>query len=370
VSVSFDSEGPRDIWQADQWPISWPSDSKRITGSTTEIEIGDKKRVFIFDVKSGNLATLESAALGPVWKVTSSDFKLIGVVNIKIESKGKPVAAANVKATTGKRVIEQVLDPSQKGQIRLLGVEPGPLNVSVTYRSEGRQMDPLEQTFKVSLKRSSVEPTFTVAISEPVEVVGVEQATGKPSSVAEKSNIKPGNSLFNILATLLFFAGAAALGYYLLQFAKKNPDQLKERLEKMGVQVPDPQSAPDDTSAPVPVPVPQAPQKIVLDQSDVSVAATPGIFDPRLTSDFGLVFRLNEGSSGIGRDASASLSLAEESSVSRSHAEINRQGDNVVIRDLGSTNGTFVNGVKVTGDVTLKGGDTVQFGAVRFRYEV
>jgi pSer/pThr/pTyr-binding forkhead associated (FHA) protein len=36
---------------------------------------------------------------------------------------------------------------------------------------------------------------------------------------------------------------------------------------------------------------------------------------------------------------------------------------------MGSTNGTFVNGAQVQGDTTLRNGDAVQFGAVRFRYE-
>jgi pSer/pThr/pTyr-binding forkhead associated (FHA) protein len=37
--------------------------------------------------------------------------------------------------------------------------------------------------------------------------------------------------------------------------------------------------------------------------------------------------------------------------------------------DHGSTNGTFVNGAKVSGEAFLRPGDEVQFGAIRFRYE-
>src|SRR5256886_16246584 len=48
--------------------------------------------------------------------------------------------------------------------------------------------------------------------------------------------------------------------------------------------------------------------------------------------------------------------------VSARHASIVRQGESFLLRDLGSTNGTFVNGTRIAGDVTLKGGDAITFG--------
>jgi pSer/pThr/pTyr-binding forkhead associated (FHA) protein len=63
------------------------------------------------------------------------------------------------------------------------------------------------------------------------------------------------------------------------------------------------------------------------------------------------------------------LSLVNESTVSRHHAEVTRTGDAVTVKDLGSTNGTYVNGVKLDGERTLSPGDYVQFGAVKLRYE-
>jgi pSer/pThr/pTyr-binding forkhead associated (FHA) protein len=46
-----------------------------------------------------------------------------------------------------------------------------------------------------------------------------------------------------------------------------------------------------------------------------------------------------------------------------------RQGGSITVRDLGSTNGTFVNGRKVDGEIVVSQGDEVQFGAVKFRLE-
>src|SRR6478672_6768146 len=48
--------------------------------------------------------------------------------------------------------------------------------------------------------------------------------------------------------------------------------------------------------------------------------------------------------------------------VSRRHAAIRDQGGSPAIEDLGSTNGTFVNGVKIAGVTVLQHGDEVRVG--------
>lgn len=53
--------------------------------------------------------------------------------------------------------------------------------------------------------------------------------------------------------------------------------------------------------------------------------------------------------------------------VSKEHAELVERDGGIWIRDLQSTNGTFVNGERITGDVRLKEGDIVQFATVVFR---
>ncbi|MEU0331942.1 DUF1707 and FHA domain-containing protein [Streptomyces sp. NPDC006193] len=68
----------------------------------------------------------------------------------------------------------------------------------------------------------------------------------------------------------------------------------------------------------------------------------------------------------IGRDPANGLRLNHET-VSRLHAELRRQGGLWVLRDLGSTNGTTVNGRRVTGAVVVREGDQVAFGRAAFR---
>lgn len=67
----------------------------------------------------------------------------------------------------------------------------------------------------------------------------------------------------------------------------------------------------------------------------------------------------------IGRDPASGLRLNHET-VSRVHAELGRQGGMWVLRDLGSTNGTTVNGRRVIGAAVVREGDQIGFGQMIF----
>ena len=62
----------------------------------------------------------------------------------------------------------------------------------------------------------------------------------------------------------------------------------------------------------------------------------------------------------IGRSSSCDFVIAHDS-ISRRHAMLTRDGDRVVITDLGSTNGTYVNGRWITQAEVLPG-DRLQLG--------
>lgn len=69
----------------------------------------------------------------------------------------------------------------------------------------------------------------------------------------------------------------------------------------------------------------------------------------------------------VGRGLGADIPLSDPT-ISRRHASLERAGEQVTVRDLGSSNGTFVNGSRVEAGV-LAPGDTVTFGKVTFRVE-
>ncbi|MEE1926815.1 DUF1707 and FHA domain-containing protein [Streptomyces sp. TRM 70351] len=68
----------------------------------------------------------------------------------------------------------------------------------------------------------------------------------------------------------------------------------------------------------------------------------------------------------IGRAPGSVLRLGDHT-VSRSHAQLRHTGSGWTLRDLGSFNGTWVNGRRVTGAVAVRPGDQVRFGQVGFR---
>ncbi len=68
----------------------------------------------------------------------------------------------------------------------------------------------------------------------------------------------------------------------------------------------------------------------------------------------------------IGRDRSAGLHLLSDR-VSAEHAELFRRDGGLWVRDLASTNGTFVNGGRVEGEQRLRGGDLIRFADLEFR---
>src|ERR1043166_1990138 len=70
----------------------------------------------------------------------------------------------------------------------------------------------------------------------------------------------------------------------------------------------------------------------------------------------------------IGRVEDNTFQIAE-ASVSSHHAEVFMRGSDVVVKDLGSTNGTFINGEKID-EAGLKPGQTLRFGQVELRLEV
>lgn len=68
----------------------------------------------------------------------------------------------------------------------------------------------------------------------------------------------------------------------------------------------------------------------------------------------------------VGRRPDQKLTLGSPT-VSGSHAEIESIEEGLLVRDLGSTNGTFVNGERIQGDCEVGHGDLVQFAQVVFR---
>lgn len=78
--------------------------------------------------------------------------------------------------------------------------------------------------------------------------------------------------------------------------------------------------------------------------------------------------RLIDGVNSVGRHDDCVIRI-RSSQVSRRHCEIFEADGRLMVRDLGSSNGTYVNGLRVLGQQPLKVGDVISIGGVALRVD-
>lgn len=81
----------------------------------------------------------------------------------------------------------------------------------------------------------------------------------------------------------------------------------------------------------------------------------------------GMVYALEKRCTVIGRDSSNEIAIAS-GAISRHHCQLEKAGDEFVLTDLGSSNGTIVNG-EHTVSQALRAGDYIQVGDVLLRFD-
>jgi len=387
IHLEFETAGPRTGWIGDLGSTP-PADAQKWDNKSVDLTSKGAGYVQVLDISSGNLAAKKVADIGKGWVVKDTDFVYIGHVQIKVVHDGEPVEFASVTLNDGARSIDQVIDASSNGTADFYGLKPGTLKVTTRYRA-GNSSKNASESFDVPLKRDSAIPQHVVTITEDVPTVqgsgdavhgsgGNGHASAGNAPSPRKSN--PVGDILVYLLAILFAALVIFLGFVWLT---RNPQKSRDALNKLGVALHDP-ATPDAASSAATQTTPLVPppqEKIMLEGAEptplgaatLNVGPTPatpmsaGV--PAFVAEDGRRFDLGEGSFIVGRDASADMSLPNENSISRKHAQITRSGNSIVVKDLGSTNGTFVNGLKLNGETTLRPGDTVQFGAVRFRFE-
>ncbi len=90
------------------------------------------------------------------------------------------------------------------------------------------------------------------------------------------------------------------------------------------------------------------------------------VIEPKLIK--GTVYAINDETT-IGRAATASIGMGDDSFVSQLHARVYRDAGSTMIEDLGSTNGTYLNGKRLTTPERITTGDRVQIGSTVFEAE-
>lgn len=342
------------------------SASEPISGPTAKVEASGDQWIRVYDPETGNLAARKASDLNGKsrsadfkneWTVFKTDYNRIGELRVRADQGGKGLSLGSISIADQ----TQLLTEENRGTAVFYGVPVGKVPVSVSYR-EGSETRSVTQEFVVPAERDLPRPELIVAlpaVSETATEVVDDRKLPPP-----KPPGLPTGMLGNLIAMLLAAGGALALLYFGLRWIYGNQDRAKDALTKLGVQVPDPVASPDPTPAPAvdPFPIAAPVTPILLDPVPVTQTATS---DPILVGISGS-FPIAEGVSIVGREAGLTIALTTESTVSRRHAEIVRSGDSILLRDLGSRNGTFVNGAPLDGDQALRRGDRVQFGSVSF----
>lgn len=385
VKVQFDSEGERKVWIQSDENAGQPGDPVDASGKEVELATSDPngKSVFVRDVAKNKVAkrgVLQLLKEGP-WKPKPEDFNLTYEAQITVGNAKGRVANAVVNVKAGETTRQLLLTPEDNGVATVYMLPGKQATVTVTAKVAGNEVTTDSQV--LDLATEGEIPAVTIVAPADAEVVALggtppgipqegEPVTGGSGSSESSSDQtepprNPLQTFFNMIVALAVLGG---LGYGAWWYYNNNQTKVVEAMKQAGL---DPDAKQADPTGTLPVePAKPAPvQKIVLDPNaaPVAVAATaPAVGkQPKLVSNTGQTHPLQEGQTTVGRE-NATLTVAE-SSLSRQHAELVRTGGTVTLTDLGSTNGTYVNGVKLVAPTVLNPGDTVQFGAAQFTYQ-
>jgi hypothetical protein len=104
------------------------------------------------------------------------------------------------------------------------------------------------------------------------------------------------------------------------------------------------------------------PQAQALELGRLVVLSSPAL-------DEGDVVALDAHPLTVGRGRNNDIALPEDDYASSRHARFEPRRDGIYVEDIGSTNGTFVNGIRLTRDRRLIPGDVVRVGETDLRFE-
>jgi len=348
--------------------------------------------------------------------LASGDFRYVRRLVVEVTGKeSRPLARGRVTVRDANgRTDSRILEPADGGKVEFSDVAQGKAEVTVV--PEGGAAVTREIVVDVPKGRSHA--TVQVAIPDATAVLDVPTAANAPalpsgaagnlpappSPPGEARELPPPSDATQaFVIRLLGFVILAALIGGGIYFARQRGWTVQEMLLKLGVK-PDTGSAPAADPA-LARPLEAPPPPVVADPNRCQFcgelkdatgqcacslgaaafgAATPaptvatpgpsaaGSGTPRLIGLSGLylghIFPLS-GEATIGREVGNTIVLDRDSTVSRRHAVIEVAGGGYVLRDLGSSNGTFVNGARVS-ERPLQPGDEITLGATRFRFEV
>ncbi len=372
ITLSFPQEGERWWWVEDRKgsPLNAP---KKTSDASVTLKLPDgAETLWVYDAQSGNLARLKVAELKEKTELRSDSWSHVARVQVNLKSQEKPVASAVVSLTDAEgNTHTRVMEPSAEGIVVFERVPLGKVEIIARYGEDQKASQ--ETTLKA--ERELRVPVIELALSGTVATLEPTRRAGETDAESEKTAqvSRIGAVVMFVIALVL----AVGVIYFLIRLATQKPQQLGEAMSKLGVELPQASTPGAGGGGVAPAPQPDLPP---LDTAGVPPTATVA---PTLTVSAapatrlvatqgphaGQTFALDADLMTIGREAVHPIALVNDMGVSRTHAQIIKQGDQTLIEDLGSTNGTYVNGVRISAPTPIKPGDTLQLGASLLRVE-
>ena len=392
-TLSVEKKGSYVYWFAfkDAEGVEQTSLPARFKGKSTELDLeplGEKyseAKLFVMNKTTGNLAISDYPASKETKDVDlpTDDFQYVRTVRLRVVAEdGKPVESAIVRITDGMSTkMTAVVTPADEGVATFQNVASGEMTVKV--EAEGLRKT-LDSDIEVPEKRAIPNYEQDVRVAGDVNTLPI-----KPKAAKGEAAERRGGGLSMILQTLAGLIVLALIIAIVVIWLKAKGVTAKSALQGLGVETPGgatAQTQPGAQQAPAIDPnVCQFCGQRKDANGRCACSITPGAAPvstptaaaaatgPRLVGSQGVyaghVFEITSASMVIGREADNPIALPNDGTASRRHATITQSSDGCSIRDEGSSNGTFVNGARVT-EQALSPGDEIQIGGTKFRFEV
>lgn len=364
IEIKFETAAEREVWVVDEMPTRMPVAGRAFETKSIPLEVEDAGAfVVVHDPGSGGVAIRKASSITGVWTVDKSEWKAAKVV-IEAFSRGNPVPAGEIEIRGNK--YEQTSEIAS-GKATFFAVPYDDIEVTVKYKSGGADKASDPQTFRVRKQPEGKPSEFAVTITDAIDA----------GPTAEKPKPPEPSWLARSVVWLVALAVAAVALVFLMRFLMGRSEQVEQKLRDLGVPVPGDlaKDPPDDIVGAKPFePEPVVPAGHCAycgkEQSEcVCRLDAPKVSNTAHEPEFvglGVELRIPEGESIVGREGTLPI---QDATVSRQHAKITREGNAIYVDDLGSSNGTYVDGIRIEEPTEVKPGTSVHFGSVKVRLE-
>ena len=402
--VNVEKKGSYVYWFAYTDPLGKPqiTEPERFKGKSAEVDITElgtapkDAKLYVMNKKTANMAILpftvptDPKAAKPI-DIEEDAFQYVRSVKLRIISSDKaPLETAVVDLTDGESTeMRALVTPADEGIASFENVAAGEIAVKVKAKGATKTVD---SDFELPTKRDTPGFEKDIKVAGDVDTLDAPKdqrngvAAGKHGKAEREEKSGGIGVILQMLGGLILVVVIVLIVWVVL---KSKGMTAEKALRNMGVQLP--QDAQADSG------VPAAPAAPAVDPSicpfcgqrkneagSCACTVSPGVspFAPPPAASAGIprmvgtqgtyaghIFEIHSASVVMGREGTNEIALPNDTTASRRHATVSNSGGEFTIRDEGSSNGTFVNGARITSQ-RLMPGDEVQVGGTRFRFEV